>query len=314
MSDLAGAAALAAILLAGCADAATPPPHPIDLAPSIDPASHREEVERWAAVRDEWLPSAAGPLAQVALCRVAESDLPVAIGSASTADCRIPGTRAAAEVGRLEARGDTLVLEADGGLFWVGEKSAREAHLLAVRDRPQVDGAAAWHRSVRLTGRWAAGAVTIWVTDTLAEARDGFTGIERWPVDTAWRFDAQFTPAIDDWRQVATVRGFDLPRQVAGTVTIEVNGRRVPLTALTKGRGGTSWLVVIRDATSGTGSYPAGRFVDVEFADSTGHTVVDFNRARNPDCAFTDASPCPLPPAENRFAEAITAGEKTYKR
>ncbi len=281
---------------------------------AIDPAVHADEVARWAAVRDTWLPSAAGPLAQTALCHLADADLPATIGADPANDCAIPGREARALIGRLTAHVDSLVLTADSGVFWVGEKSIREAHTLALRDRPEIDGAAAWQGPIRLTARWAAGAVTIWVTDTLAPARETFNGVERWPTDTAWRFDAHFTPALDDWRQVATVRGFDLPRQVAGTVTIEIAGRRVPLTALTKGRGGTSWLVVIHDATSGEESYPAGRFVDVEFADSTGHTVVDFNRARNPDCAFTDASPCPLPPRENWFAEAITAGEKTYKR
>ncbi len=280
----------------------------------VDPAGYTEETERWFAVRDGWLPSAAGPLAQTALCHLAEDQLPATVGTDPLGSCVIPGDHTRPVVGTLTARGDSLLLESPDGLIWVGERTAREARLLAVRDRPAIDGAAAWQGPVRLTGRWAAGAVTIWVTDTLAAARASFHGVDRWPVDTAWRFDATFTPAIDDWRQVATVRGFDLPRQVAGTVTIMMEGRRVPLTALTKGRGGASWLVVIRDATSGEESYPAGRFVDVEFADTLGHTVVDFNRARNPDCAFTDASPCPLPPPENRFDLPITAGEKTYKR
>jgi uncharacterized protein (DUF1684 family) len=40
---------------------------------------------------------------------------------------------------------------------------------------------------------------------------------------------------------------------------------------------------------------------------------VDFNKAYNPPCAFTDYSTCPLPPQENRLDFAVTAGEKDYR-
>jgi hypothetical protein len=280
----------------------------------LDPIAHADEVERWAAVREQWLPSATGPFSQTGLCHIRSDELPGNVGADSlNSICITPGPRAPALVGRLVANGDSLVLQADSGLFWVGEKSIREAHVIAIRDKPEIDGAAAWRGSIRLTGRWAEGEIVVWVVDTLAEARTEYNGVERWPVDPAMSFDAQFTPSNEGWQRVATVRGFDLPREKAGTVTIIKDGEKHELTALAKGRGSTSWLVVFRDPTSDTEeSYPAGRFLDVEFADSTGHTIIDFNRARNPDCAFTDASPCPLPPSENWFDERIEAGEKKY--
>ena len=40
--------------------------------------------------------------------------------------------------------------------------------------------------------------------------------------------------------------------------------------------------------------------------------VLDFNKAYNPPCAFTPYATCPLPPAENRLAVRIEAGEKKY--
>ena len=43
----------------------------------------------------------------------------------------------------------------------------------------------------------------------------------------------------------------------------------------------------------------------------TGSTIIDFNRAVNLPCAYTDFATCPLPPAENRLPIAIEAGEKT---
>ena len=43
-----------------------------------------------------------------------------------------------------------------------------------------------------------------------------------------------------------------------------------------------------------------------------GVSVLDFNRAINPPCAFTPYATCPLPPADNVLPVRIEAGEKTY--
>ena len=51
----------------------------------------------------------------------------------------------------------------------------------------------------------------------------------------------------------------------------------------------------------------------VPLADSTGWTVIDFNRTYNPPCAFTAFSTCAFPPPDNRLTLAITAGEKRVK-
>jgi uncharacterized protein (DUF1684 family) len=297
------------ILLTGCADRGQPSP----ASPAFDTTAWRTDVAGFFATRDAWLPGAYGPLAQTGLCRLELPRLPATIGSDSTSACIIPGSHAPASLGTLVIREDTLRLEPAARVFWVGAKPLRDAQVLALRNQPALDGATAWHGPVHLTARWDSAMVTVWIADTLAPARDSFAGIERWPLDPAWRFHARFEPASEEWRRVETVRGFELPRQVAGRLTIEVDGRVRTLTAYSKGRGARSMLVVLRDATSGQTSYPAGRFLDVPLADSTGHTVVDFNLARNPDCAFTVASPCPLPPRENWFDEELRVGEMWYR-
>jgi uncharacterized protein (DUF1684 family) len=215
-------------------------------------------------------------------------------------------------VGRLIVRGDSLLLEPTVPVFWVGERARRDAALLALRDRPDQDGAAAWHGALRVNAQWSDGQVTLWLTDTLAPARHAFEGITRWPTDTSWWLPATFVASDPEWRQVPTVRGFDLPQQVAGIVTMVRGADTLRLEAWNRGRRARTMLVVIRDATSGQGSYTAGRFVDVPLPDSLGRTVVDFNLARNPDCAFTPASACPLPPPTNRLVFAVTAGEQTW--
>ena len=46
-----------------------------------------------------------------------------------------------------------------------------------------------------------------------------------------------------------------------------------------------------------------------------GSAVLDFNRAVNLPCAYTDLATCPLPPAGNHLPFPVEAGEKTpYER
>jgi uncharacterized protein (DUF1684 family) len=45
-----------------------------------------------------------------------------------------------------------------------------------------------------------------------------------------------------------------------------------------------------------------------------GVVTLDFNKAHNPPCAYTDFATCPLPPAINRLNVAIKAGELKYPR
>lgn len=70
------------------------------------------------------------------------------------------------------------------------------------------------------------------------------------------------------------------------------------------------WFLNFRDATSGHGTYPGGRFLHVPKAGADGRVVLDFNHAYNPPCAFTAFATCPLPPRTNWLAIPIPAGER----
>jgi uncharacterized protein len=45
-----------------------------------------------------------------------------------------------------------------------------------------------------------------------------------------------------------------------------------------------------------------------------GFIEIDFNKAENPPCVFTDYATCPLPTPQNRLQLAVTAGEQMYHR
>lgn len=70
--------------------------------------------------------------------------------------------------------------------------------------------------------------------------------------------------------------------------------------------------ILFTDATTGKESYGTGRYLDLD-EPSDGLYVIDFNRAYNPYCSYTDVYNCPIPPRENRLGVAIRAGEKSYR-
>ena len=67
--------------------------------------------------------------------------------------------------------------------------------------------------------------------------------------------------------------------------------------------------IFFRDGTNGRGSYPAGRFVSLVPA-GDGQYRLDFNRARNPFCAYSSAYACPAPWRGNTIAADVSAGER----
>lgn len=70
-------------------------------------------------------------------------------------------------------------------------------------------------------------------------------------------------------------------------------------------------FIPFRDATSGTESYGAARYLDME-VEHDDEYAVDFNYAYNPYCAYSEDYVCPLPPQENWLKVPIKAGERKY--
>ncbi|WDK02583.1 DUF1684 domain-containing protein [Xanthomonas campestris] len=145
-----------------------------------------------------------------------------------------------------------------------------------------------------------------------APSRTGFAGLEYWPIDPSWRIQARYVPNnVGKTIPIVDIVGISSEQPNAGAIEFERDGKTYRLEAI--GEPGRPMFVVFADRTSGHGSYSAGRFLDLEAPDASGHVVVDFNRAVNPPCAFTPFATCPLPPPENRIDLAVSAGEKAYK-
>ena len=64
----------------------------------------------------------------------------------------------------------------------------------------------------------------------------------------------------------------------------------------------------------GVTTYPANRQLVTPARSPEGEVRIDFNRAHNMPCAYTDFATCPLPPAANTLPFAVEAGEQVPAR
>ena len=111
---------------------------------------------------------------------------------------------------------------------------------------------------------------------------------------------------------VPTVLGTTEEMPCPGKVLFTVNGQELSLEPVLEEPGAEELFYIFRDETSGSQTYPAGRFV-YSGMPKDGVVVLDFNKAYNPPCAFTPYATCPLPPPQNRLMVKIEAGELNYE-
>ena len=150
------------------------------------------------------------------------------------------------------------------------------------------------------------------VKDSRNPALLAFRGIESFPIDPRWRFEARFEPYGEGKKiRVPNILGTVDEDTSPGAVVFDVGGRSYRLDAV-KESGTEELFLIFGDQTNGGETYGGGRFLYAAPPDEQGRVVVDFNKAYNPPCVFTPYATCPLPPLQNRLPIRVEAGEKTY--
>ncbi|MFE4833411.1 DUF1684 domain-containing protein [Arthrobacter sp. NPDC056691] len=140
---------------------------------------------------------------------------------------------------------------------------------------------------------------------------NGYRGTPAYAPDPRFAVEGVYV-AFDSPRATtvgAAVEGIVHVYEAPGEIRFALDGQDLTLTAFNGHAPGTL-SVLFTDATSGKTTYAANRSLTVAAPDADGRVTLDFNRAVNLPCAYTDLATCPLPPAENRLAVAIEAGEQ----
>ncbi len=154
--------------------------------------------------------------------------------------------------------------------------------------------------------------VGIRLLDTLADNRIQFSGISSYDSDMDYNVKATVKEATkSDSVSITNVLGQEMAYPVAAYLQFTLKGEQQELIALDEG--GEYYFVIFSDETTGAETYGGGRFIypAKPCEGCVPETILDFNKAQNPPCAFSDFATCPLPPTENRISVAIKAGE-TY--
>jgi len=156
------------------------------------------------------------------------------------------------------------------------------------------------------------------------DERATFGGLHYFPPDYALRIEAKVERLPGgEHIQIATSDNMTRLYERYALLHFKIDGTAQKLTAYrttdspTADDGDAALLFVpFRDALSGTLTYGAGRYLDVEEEPTVGKVntvaILDFNLAYNPYCAYNDNFSCPITPSENALPVAIRAGEQTY--
>jgi uncharacterized protein (DUF1684 family) len=144
-----------------------------------------------------------------------------------------------------------------------------------------------------------------------ADRQQTYLPLKYFPVDPAYAVTASFTPApARTPLQMPTSTGKLRDVEQVGTLAFTLKGQALSLGAFVEvGDPPNRLFVPFTDLTSGTETYPAGRYLELDRT-VTGIYVIDFNRAFHPYCYYNDSYDCPYPPPANRLPIPVRAGEK----
>lgn len=294
-SDLAGMACVAA-LISGMASNAHA---------AVDP-SHKMEIEAWRAKVEKSLRSDNGWLTLAGrheLSRGANT-----VGSGKDNQIVLAPGLAPEHLGTIVIGEDKVTLKLAPGVEMFNARSDpigfSERTLKTDLDRRDwvYRGRLSFHVIKRDEGKYI-----LRVSDLESDVRKNFAGRIWYDVNPALRVDAKYVPYNGKKIDIVNVLGEVTQEPVAGYLEFRLNGKTYKLDALADP--GEPLFVIFSDRTGQSTTYPSGRFLEVAVP-KNGRTVIDFNKAYNPPCAFSAYTTCPLPPPQNVLKASVAAGEK----
>jgi len=164
--------------------------------------------------------------------------------------------------------------------------------------------------SVRLVVHTGGGILALRVRDPQSGQARGFLGFSWFPIDETYRVTGRFIRDAEPRElQVLNTYGDIDTYTTEGLVEFELGGQTLRLRPFTTRP--NRFYFVFRDASSGEETYETARFVYSDLGED-GTTVIDFNEAYNPPCAFNPYTTCPIPLKENILPVRVLAGERAY--
>jgi uncharacterized protein (DUF1684 family) len=289
-----GLSLVVALALSSCARSTWPDP------PAVDAVQYQKEYEQWRAGQQETAVYASKLLG---IWPLENGDTP--FGGDPTLPIVLHATAVPPRAGVFRRAGEAITVIPASGV------DIRAADGTRVSGPSKVESELALG-SVRLAVyAMEDGRQFVDASDEEHPILNGLPMVQTYPVDARWRVSARFD-AFDAPRpvQVGDVRGGSSTQMAAGRLTFRIDGQEQQLTVF-KDYEGKQFYAMFKDETNSTTTYGSS-LMHAPVVASGQFTVIDFNVAGNPPCAYSQYTTCPLPPRENRLAVAIEAGEKRF--
>lgn len=230
------------------------------------------------------------------------------MGSNPEGQIVLPADRALAEIGTIAVQGDSAwLIPLPSATVMVDGQLATQPVGLYGPNSPTIY---LTHETLKAHVIERSGRLALRAQDSAHPFRTSFAGIPYYPADTTWRVEATFVPfAVPETLNILNVIGTIERQRAPGELRFTLNGQTLSLTP-TQPTDGEPFFIMFRDATTGKDTYGSGRYLSAEPPDENGKVILDFNRAYNPPCAYTEYATCPVPPARNTLSIPVRAGEK----
>jgi len=268
------------------------------------PASYRADIEQYRRDRITELTAPDGWLAVRGLFWLHEGAN--VAGSDAAAEIRLPG-RAPRRLGTFTLANGTVTFTADpGAAVTIGGKPVTTYAF------KRGDDSALQCSGIAISAIRRGDKVGLRMWDPDSPNRTKFPGLKYFPLNAAYHVRAKFVP-YETLKpvQVPNVLGQLVAMQSPGYVEFAIDGKTFRLEPVYETAKHDDLFFIFRDLTSRTETYEAGRFLHAPLP-KDGTVDLDFNRAYNPPCAFTEFATCPLPIKENQLPIRIPAGELRY--
>ena len=277
--------------------------------PTIDPALHAKDIREWQENLEKKLTTDRGWLTLAGLGWLKQGENRVGSDSANSV-VTPPGT-APAYLGSIFLKGDSMVFRTANGV------DVTNSGELVREIRLESDAAPTptelRHGTLLLYVIDRGGELGVRIKDSRNPALLNFKGLDFFPVDPKYRFNAKFHPYdIPKILELPTQAGTIQKDLCPGAIGFSFEGVEYRLDAVIEKGSEDKLFIMFADATSGRETYSVGRQLYTALPDSNNDVVLDFNRAYNWPCVFTVFATCPLTPRQNVITGRIEAGEKMY--
>ncbi len=266
------------------------------------PENYEQHIDEWKAERVNSLKEPTGWMRLAGMYWLDEGKK--SFGSGSDQDIRFPEGTIPGHAGYFHLQnGEVRIISADGVELTHNGQPIGEKVIYDGEEALEIEhNSLLWHIIER------ADLIGIRLYNKENEKVDRFTGFESYPVDPEWRREAIFVPYPDGSTiSIANILGQQEDVNSPGYIKFTINGETYTLDAIESTE---QMFIIVGDESNKTETYQAGRYMYIDYPEEgSNRTVIDFNKAYNPPCSYSQFTTCQLPPPQNRLDVEITAGE-----